>query len=157
MRVLFCGDIHWNETTSILRKYGNNSKTLRLENLIESVNWVEKLAEDNYCDKIIYGGDFFDKSVISAMEITALQEVKWSGINHYFMVGNHEGLMNDLSTSSAHLFNMIPNSKVIDKPLLETGFGYRFLYLPYILENDRKSLKDYFKYSSSYAFLQADV
>lgn len=144
MRALFVGDIHWNEVTSILRKFGESGKTLRLENLKDSVNWVERLAEEKGCSSINYGGDFFDKSNISALEVTTLQEIEWaSNIPHTFLVGNHEGLMNDLSTSSAHLFNMIPNSQVIDKPTLDSGFGYRLLYLPYILESDRKPIGDY--------------
>jgi DNA repair exonuclease SbcCD nuclease subunit len=69
-----------------------------------------------------------------------LQEVKWANLPHYFLVGNHEMGINDLSFSSAHLLKMVPKAKVISKPYYEAGFGYRFIFLPYILESNRKDL-----------------
>lgn len=142
MKVCIIGDVHFSQYSSILRKRGEKYSK-RLENLINSINWAEEQAELNNCDKIIYLGDTFDRSDLNAEELTALQEIGWSSIPHIMLVGNHEGLMNDLSISSAHLFKLIPNVQVIDKPLLDSGFGYRFLFLPYILEQDRKSIRTY--------------
>ena len=52
MRVLVCGDIHWSTYTSIIRKRGTEYSK-RLENCINSVNWVEETAEEYKCDKVI--------------------------------------------------------------------------------------------------------
>ena len=137
MKLLICGDVHWSTYSSIIRRRGNKYSK-RLENLINSVNWVEEIAEQYGCEKVIYAGDFFDRSDMNAEELTALQEIVWAPVNHIMLIGNHEGLTNDLSLSSSHVFKLIPNVQVIDKPELDSGFGYRLLYLPYILEKDRK-------------------
>lgn len=144
MKLLICGDVHWSSTSSILRKMGSKY-TKRLENLINSVNWVEEQAEINNVDKIIYAGDFFDKTVLNADEITALQEIEWADIPHMFLIGNHEGLTSSLDISTAHLFKSIPRCVVVDKPTLDVGFGCNLIYLPYILEKDRKTLNEYFE------------
>jgi DNA repair exonuclease SbcCD nuclease subunit len=146
LKILVVGDVHWSEYSSIIRKRGDKYSK-RLENLINSLNWVEDLAEQQRVDKVIFLGDFFDKQTLNAGEISALQEVVWSTIPHDFIVGNHEGLNETLDISSAHIFKFIPNARVIDKPVFDCGFGYQFLYLPYCKEEDRKSIKywkDYF-------------
>ena len=142
MKCLIIGDIHFSEFSSILRKMGDKYSK-RLENLINSVNWVEEQAELLEVDKIIYAGDFFDKTNLNANEITALQEIAWANIPHLFLIGNHEGLTSKLDISTAHIFQNIPNCTVIDKPTLDVGFGYQLILLPYILEKNRLSLKEY--------------
>lgn len=144
MRCLVIGDVHWSSFSSILRKMGDKYSK-RLENLINSINWVEEQAEILNVDKIIYAGDFFDKTTLNADEITALQEVAWANIPHLFLIGNHEGLTSTLDISTTHIFQNIPNCAIIDKPTLDIGFGYQLILLPYILEKDRKSLKEYHK------------
>ena len=143
MKILIYTDNHFSQYSSIVRSRGEKFST-RLENQIKSINWAEQLAIDKKCEKVIHLGDFFDKPELNAEELTALQEIKWADIEHIFLVGNHEMGINDLSYSSAHLFNMIPKAKVIDKIEEDGGFGYRLIYLPYILEGDRKPLQDYF-------------
>ena len=142
MKLLIVGDVHWSEYSSIIRKRGSKYSK-RLENLINSLNWTEEQAELHGCDTVVYLGDFFDRTELNAAELTALQEVVWAPVKHQFLVGNHEGLNSDLSVSSAHLFSMIPNAEVIDQPRIEYTFGYKFVYLPYICEDDRKPLRDY--------------
>lgn len=143
MKVLVCGDVHFSSTSSIVRRKGKFFSE-RLENCIASINYVESCAVGSGCDYIIYLGDFFDKPVLNAEELTALQSIQWSPIKKIFLVGNHEMASSDLSLSSAHLFNLIPNSTVIDSPNGMVGFGCRFMFLPYILESDRKTVEDYF-------------
>ena len=58
MKILLCGDVHYNQYTSILRKRGKYYSA-RLENLLWSINWVEKTALEQNVEKIIYLGDFF--------------------------------------------------------------------------------------------------
>lgn len=144
MHILLYTDNHFSQYSSIVRSRGEKFST-RLENQIKSINWAEQLAVDEKCEKIIHLGDFFDKSELNAEELTALQEIKWADMEHVFLVGNHEMGINDLSYSSAHLFNMVPKAKVIDKVSCDGGFGYELIYLPYTLETNRKPLSEYFK------------
>ena len=144
MRTLVVGDIHYAQATSIVRKRGKKYSS-RLENLITSINWVENTALSTNVDKIIYLGDFFDRADLNAEELTAFKEIKWSKeIPHIFIVGNHEIASHNLEYSSAHLIRSLgENFTIVDKPLMEVGFGYKFMYLPYIFENDRKPLMQY--------------
>ena len=142
--ILGIGDLHFSEYSSIDRRRGLSKYSKREESLINTLNWIEETAEQRKVEKVVFFGDFFDKTELNASELTALQEVQWSSIPHIFIVGNHEGLTNDLSISSAHLLSLIPNAQVIDKPFIEYGENYHILYLPYILEQDRKPLAKYF-------------
>lgn len=89
MRICIWGDNHWSQYSSIIRKRGQKY-SCRLENSIQSLNWVEKLAVDKNCDMTVCLGDFFDSSSLNAEEITALKDVHWSNLPKYFIVGNHE-------------------------------------------------------------------
>lgn len=77
MKIFIYADPHWSQYSSILRQRGERYSK-RLENLIDSVNWVERTAEEQECSKIVCLGDFFDKAELNAEELTALSEVKWS-------------------------------------------------------------------------------
>lgn len=138
MRIAIYGDPHWCEYSSIIRKQGKKY-SIRLENLIQSINWVEDLSNRMLCDIIVNLGDFFDKSELNSSEITALKEIKWNkNIHHYHIVGNHEMGRSDLSNSSSHLFASFPNCTVVDTPM---SFAYDTLelsFIPYILEDNRK-------------------
>lgn len=143
MRVLIVGDVHFKDYTSIVRKRGT-AYSRRLENCINSINWAEEQAEHYKCDRVVYLGDFFDQPDLNSEEVTALKEIQWCEVPHQVIVGNHELGRADGSYSTAQLFNLLPNFEVVDKPKLEVGFGYYFLYLPYIFEKDRKTAKEYF-------------
>ena len=148
MRLLFFGDMHFCEYASIYRKMGQFFSK-RLENLINTQNKIEATAEEYRCDMVIGCGDYFDKPELNATEITALQEIGWSNIPHAFIVGNHEGLLNNLSTSSAHLFRSIPNFTLYDKPdYIKVDEDTYLLFLPYCLECDRQSLLNTFPFLS---------
>ena len=146
MKVLICGDVHYNQYTSIVRKRGDYYSS-RLENLLWSINWVERTAHEQNAEKIIYLGDFFDRADLNAEEITAFRDIQWAkDIDHYFLIGNHETASHTLEYSSSHLLSSLElKFHVIDKPYYESGFGYRFIYLPYIFEKDRKPIKEYEK------------
>ena len=97
-------------------------------------------------------GDFFDRSDLNSREITALKEIKWNKqILHYFIVGNHEMGIADLSNSSSHLFYNIPNSEVVDRSFIDTfeNEGIELMFLPYILEENRLSINNYFPSKSA--------
>ena len=89
MKILVVGDVHFCQYSSILRERGE-LYSKRLENLLWSLNWVENQAGVLECDKVVYLGDFFDRSDANAEELTALTEVKWSDLPHVCLVGNHE-------------------------------------------------------------------
>ena len=144
MKALIVADVHFAQYSSIVRKRGQYY-SCRLENLIWSINWAEKLAAEQHVDKIIYLGDFFDRADLNAEEATAFREICWSrDICHVFLVGNHEVAARSLEYSSVHLIDALgPNFNIVDRPMEDVGFGYRFIYLPYIFENDRRPLQEY--------------
>lgn len=142
MKILLFTDLHMCPRASIVNKWGDKYPS-RLENCIKAVNWVEKIAKEHKCKYIINLGDFFDKPDLTSETITACNEIKWSNIMHYSLVGNH-----DASTSSL-VFNSV-NSFLADKHQVITEPNALFLddcdifFLPYITECDRKPLEQYF-------------
>lgn len=146
MNICICGDVHWCTYSSILRKRGKKY-SLRLENLIDSVNWVVDTAIDNGCTELFFLGDFFDSCSLTAEEVSALSELNMraDSLNKSFIVGNHEMGNSDLSYSTAHSFLINKNNTVYDKPAI-IKVGETLIYiLPYELEVNRKSsIRDYF-------------
>ena len=144
MKILVVGDVHWSQYSSILRKRGKKY-SYRLENLIQSVNYVENLSYASDCDLIVYLGDFFDRAEINSEELSALKEIKWSNKQHYFLVGNHEAGRCNLLYNSANVFG-IADFNVIERvtPLYIDNHD-RILFIPYILEENRLPLKKYFE------------
>ena len=143
MKIFIYADPHWSQYGSILRQRGEKYSE-RLEHLIDSLNWVERTAEEQRCSKIVCLGDFFDKAELNAEELTALSEVMWSGnCEHIFLVGNHEMAIADSSISSAHILKFLPNSHVINNCLSVKEDNVTLTYLPYILEDKREPLSAY--------------
>ena len=134
MKILIYSDVHWCTYSSIIRRRGNKF-SLRLENLISSLNWVYQLVQDQKCDKVICLGDFFDKSELKSEEITALGALTL--LPTTFLVGNHEMGLNDLSFSSTTLFsiNNVVNTvkSTIDIEIVDEG-STELVYLPYQLD-----------------------
>ena len=60
-----------------------------------------------------------------------------------FLVGNHEMGSSDLSLNSTNALSQV--GEIVTEVSSDGGFGYRLVYLPYVLEQDRKSLDEYFK------------
>lgn len=146
-KILICGDVHFSQYSSILRERGKKY-SLRLENIIKSVNFVEETARKNNIETIVYLGDFFDKPELNAEELTALQEIQWN-INawHLFLVGNHESDRNSLEYASTQClkdkttftcFDIIDN---IDFTVI--GADTELVLIPYITEDNRKPLQEY--------------
>ena len=48
VNILLAGDVHWSSYSSIVRRRGQKYSK-RLENLINSVNWIEEQAEQKQC------------------------------------------------------------------------------------------------------------
>lgn len=144
MKYLLYTDPHWCACSSIIRSRGNVFTT-RLENLIKSLNWAEDLAITQKCDEVICLGDFFDKPELNAEEITALNKIQWCNLPHSFIVGNHESNLSSLIFSSTNALSTQDDLfHIISKPSVQKLSDHvRLIMLPYILEEDRKSLKEY--------------
>ena len=141
MKLLIFADLHMCPRASIINKWGTKYPA-RLENCIETVNWLERLAEDYNCEYIVNLGDFFDKPDLSSETITAVQDIQWSSIMHYHLVGNHD------ASNSSLIFNSVNtlaggNHTIITEPQMLLLDDCDLLFLPYIVECDRKPLDQY--------------
>ena len=108
MKILVVGDIHFSVNSSIVRSREDVYST-RITNCLQSIDFVERLAESENCELIVYLGDFFDKDTLNSEELTAIQTINCSPIKKIILVGNHEMGVSDLSKSSSHILNLIPN------------------------------------------------
>ena len=146
MRILVFSDNHFCEKSSIITKYGTRY-TVRLENQLKSLNWVETLAQQHNCNVVVCLGDFFDHAHLTDQELTALKDIHWTDIPHYFLVGNHESEENDLQYSSTMAL-LTNNSFVLDKatliPFYEKTNTIELAFLPYTLESNRHPIAEYF-------------
>ena len=141
MKLCIYSDPHWCTYSSIIRSRGEKFSK-RLENLIKSINWVEDLAKSHNCTSVFCLGDFFDKSELTAEELTALQSIEWSDLSHNFLVGNHEMLMNNLEYSSAHIFNLKTKAHIYTEPKKFEFTDFELCIPPFIPESDRKTITE---------------
>lgn len=142
MKILLFTDLHMCPRASIINKWGTKYPS-RLENCIESLNWLERKAEELGCTYIINLGDFFDKPDLTSETITACNEIQWADIMHYHLVGNHD------ASNSSLTFNSVNSLKqdyhiVVDSPQMLKAGDFEICFLPYITECDRKPLDEYF-------------
>ena len=131
-KILIRTDIHWSQYSSIIKENGDKY-SIRLEHLIDSVNWSERLAEQYDCDLILDLGDFFDSTKINHTEVSALSEVKWSTIPHTYIVGNHEINSKDRELSSLNILKLL-GFNIITEPTTVEEDKYILCYLPYMFE-----------------------
>jgi DNA repair exonuclease SbcCD nuclease subunit len=141
MKVCVYSDNHFCRNSSIIRSNGSRFSK-RLENQINSIEWVEELALSHGAESIFCLGDFFDNNVLTADEITALQSIQWNEIPKVFLAGNHE--MQNAENSSALIFNILNKANVFLEPMSYTMGNCEICFLPYISETNRKSLVEYF-------------
>ena len=114
MKIAICGDVHWCTYSSILRKRGKKY-SIRLENLIQSVNWFIQTARNEKCSNAFFLGDFFNSNFLDAEEISALSELSLfhNDLFIHFLVGNHEIQTSTTEFSTAHSFLLNSNSNII--------------------------------------------
>ena len=142
MKILLFADLHMCPKSSIINKWGTKYP-VRLENCIETVNWLERLAEEYNCKYIVNLGDFFDKPDLSSETITAVQDIQWSSIMHYHIVGNHDASNSSLIFNSVNTLSA-GNHYIITKPEMLLLDDCDILFLPYVVECERKPLEQYF-------------
>ena len=142
MKILLFTDLHMCPRASIINKWGTKYPS-RLENCIESVNWLERKAEELGCDYIINLGDFFDRPDLTSETITACNEIKWADIMHYHLVGNHDASNSSLTFNSVNCLADFSH-EVITEPAVLPLVDCDICFLPYVTECDRKPLAEYF-------------
>lgn len=136
-KILLFTDPHFCSYSSILRKRGDRF-SMRLENQLQTMNWLKEVAEEHQCFAIFCLGDFFDRAQLNSEEITAASEIEFGNIPVYFIVGNHEMGAADLKYSSSHVFQQDVNFEVLNKPAV-LGIGETLFYvLPYDVEAKNK-------------------
>ncbi len=143
MRILIFTDLHMCPRASIISKWGTKYSA-RLENCIATVNWLERLAEEKECDYIMNLGDFFDRPDLTSDTITACNDIKWSNIMHYSLVGNHDASTSSLMFNSVNSF-LSDRHVIITEPQVLLLDNCDICFLPYVVECDRKPLSEYFK------------
>ena len=148
MKLLVFTDLHMCPRASIINKWGTKYP-VRLENCIESVNWLERKAEELGCDFIISLGDFFDKPDLTSETITACKEIQWSDIEHYHLVGNHDASDSSLTFNATNILSSDRHIIISEPTMLEAG-GCDLCFLPYVTECDRKPLPEYFSTRKTY-------
>jgi calcineurin-like phosphoesterase family protein len=150
MKILLYTDNHFAQYSSIVRGRGNNY-SLRLENQIQTMNWIEKQAQQYNCGEVVCLGDFFDKPELNSEEITALKDIQWYGVTHRFIVGNHESNISSLIYNSTKALEGMTSFDIISKPkLIPYGktdgiHDLYIMYIPYTLEENRKTIAGYRK------------
>ena len=142
MKILLFTDLHMCPRASIINKWGTKYPS-RLENCIESINWLERKAEELGCEYIINLGDFFDRPDLTSETITACKEIKWADIMHFHLVGNHDASNSSLTFNSVNCLADFSHS-VITEPMVLPLEDCDICFLPYITECDRKPLAEYF-------------
>ena len=142
MKILIYTDVHLSQYSSIVRSNGTKYSK-RLENVVQSINWAEKLAVGRGCEAVCCLGDFFDRSELNVEEITALSDISWSHLHHWFIVGNHEINSRDLSHNSSKALWLKPKFDIISDVSFTIAGNTTLLFLPYIYNESRKPLKEY--------------
>ena len=143
MKILLFTDLHMCPRASIINKWGTKYPA-RLENCIASLNWLEHKAAELGCEYIINLGDFFDKPDLTSETITACNDIEWSNIMHYHIVGNHDASNSSLTFSSVNSL-LDYNHKIISEPQVLMLDDCDICFLPYVTECDRQPLSEYFK------------
>jgi DNA repair exonuclease SbcCD nuclease subunit len=151
MKILCFTDNHFCERSSIVTRYGDKY-SLRLENQLNSLNWVEQIAVEKNCQLVVCLGDFFDKPHLTDQELTALQEIKWNNLPHYFLVGNHESEEVNLQFSSTSALKALTR-EIVDTPCVKNLGDVELAFLPYITESEKQPLDTYFTTKPSYRIL----
>ena len=147
MKIAICGDVHFAKSGSLITGR-DDEYSLRLQNCIKSVEWFEKVSKDNNCSMEVFLGDFFDKPALDEEVITAAKSIKWNDTPKYFLVGNHESSVKSLKYNSATLLSS--EGHIVSKPTTISILNdtIDFVFIPYITEDERKPLKEYFQLNS---------
>ena len=167
MKIGIVTDIHLAYTSSILPIYQKDSKyTTRLQYMIDTIQWYERLFREQGCSYIVNLGDLTDSNILRSEEITALADAYSVRTNdsvpEIYITGNHDTLTDDHRYSTTSILNNLPNFTVITEPAkltlnnLSTRESLEVTFLPYINHKkiDHEFLK---KYNSDILFSHIDI
>ena len=127
MKLGLYADPHFSQTSSIIvGKRGSLSG--RLNNLVQSFEWMNNLFKDNGVSEIICLGDLADKPVLTSEEISAMSQCNLS--THYILVGNHCRADQSGSINSVNLVS----TRIISEPTIIEFDKIKVLFLPYSKE-----------------------
>lgn len=147
MKILLFGDAHFCERSSIMTKFGTRYST-RLENQLQTFNWVKEQAAINNCELVIGLGDFFDNSQLKDVEITAAKDLPFADFpNTYLLVGNHEASIASLTFNSTKALEST-NCRIISEPANIVIGATEICFLPYITESERRPIAEYFPHNT---------
>lgn len=170
MKLCIYTDPHISQHSSILTGYDSDTgMSLRLVNLVNTFSWINEIAKEYKCDRIISLGDTTDKSYLNAAEITAMDMCNMT--DHYLILGNHcrdslDGSVNSINTyphvfSNPYLLNenvlllpYDPHHTPIDSILKNFGKDSIDIILSH---NDIKGAVYSSNYSSSTGYEQSDI
>lgn len=132
MKILVYTDLHCSYTSSIMPLYYKDSKyTTRLQMIIDTGKWLNKVATLGKVDMIINGGDTTDSHILRSEEITALSEffraIQYD-CRHIIITGNHDTFDNNVNFYSTSILSNINNIEVYNKP---TKINDELSVLPY--------------------------
>ena len=144
MKICIYSDVHWSTTSSIVRQQGTLFST-RLEHLINSMNWVNSTAVEQGCELTICAGDFMHKPQLSDEELTALKQINWADMQHYFLCGNHESSVSSLCFSSVMALESDHRHIIADQLYSLVLDDTKISFIPYIIESNRESIDNYIK------------
>ena len=142
MKLLVFTDNHFCESSSIVHGQGERYSA-RIENQLATMAWLEELAVERGCGAVVCLGDFFDKATLEEHEITAVKDIQWCSLPHYFIVGNHESTTNGLEFNSTKMLES-ETRRIVSEPTKMTIDGCEICFLPYVIESDRLPLAEYF-------------
>lgn len=124
---IFTADLH-------LQNFNNDNVelesgiTLKLQELLNSIEQVLKYGIDNKIDTVIFGGDIGQKrSIVDTKPFHLFQELllKYCDKLHFiFIAGNHDGDGLHRGQHSCTFFKTIPNTTVIDYPTVIDNITY---------------------------------
>lgn len=112
MKIGLYTDSHFCKSSSIMTGK-NNSTEGRLNNLIDSFEWINNTFKDRKINTVVDLGDLTDGTTLSSEEITALSKCNLG--NHIHILGNHSGSSAD---GTYNTINMYPCTKTTPGPAL---------------------------------------
>lgn len=145
MKIVLSTDYHLKFSTQFDRVTERGLPS-RLEEIIDSVNWVVETGKKHRATTFVGLGDIFDaserlntKEGLAIMEM--FQHIKAKFANNFFLVGNHDQI--SAEHNILDLFSSIV--KVYSKPSFVDVQGARLFFLPYIRESEDvyKALKGF--------------
>lgn len=141
--MLIVGDLHFSETSSLLSRGdtgdSDDPSSIRLKNMEDTIGWVISIQKSH---AVIQLGDFFDKKALTGNELAILRKVidthngklkSWQ-----VLVGNH-----GIDTAGDSIFAL--PTVIYDTPsfVISANGKNVYVFLPYILQKNRKPLKEY--------------